>query len=168
MKINITQNQYPKLKEIIFELFEKYKEEKAIFISGALLFKSGFYLDEKNILHDKKGNIVEFTLMTNAGNIERESIGVMIKEDLAQLGIKVNFKPIEFNVLIGKLTGSLDWEAIIMGLTGSALEPNNGVVEMDEENNQIVYTPDKNFAGKEYFTVNVETENGTVVKGFVK
>ena len=34
---------YPKLKEIIFELFEKYKEEKAIFISGALLFKSGFY-----------------------------------------------------------------------------------------------------------------------------
>ena len=64
--------------------------------------------------------------MTNAGNIERESIGVMIKEDLAQLGMKVNFKPIEFNVLVGKLTGSLDWDAVIMGLTGSALEPNNG------------------------------------------
>jgi len=77
-------------------------------------------------LHDKFGNIVEFTLMTNAGNIERESIGVMIKEDLSELGMKVNFKPIEFNVLVGKLTGSLDWDAIIMGLTGSSLEPNNG------------------------------------------
>ncbi len=91
-----------------------------------LLAKSGFYTDEKGILHDKDGNEVEFTLMTNAGNIERESIGVMIKEDLTELGMKVNFKPIEFNVLVGKLTGSLDWDAIIMGLTGSSLEPNNG------------------------------------------
>ena len=91
-----------------------------------LLQKSGYYQDEKGILHDKNGNVVEFTLMTNAGNIEREAIGVMIKEDLAELGIKVNFKPIEFNVLVGKLTGTLDWDAIIMGLTGSALEPNNG------------------------------------------
>ncbi len=99
---------------------------KDINFARKLLEESGFYTDEKGILHDKEGNIVEFTLMTNAGNIERESIGVMIKEDLAELGMKVNFKPIEFNVLVGKLTGSLDWDAIIMGLTGSSLEPNNG------------------------------------------
>ena len=91
-----------------------------------LLTQSGFYKDEKGVLRDKKGNEVEFTLMTNAGNLERESIGVIIKEDLAKLGMKVNFKPIEFNVLVGKITGSMDWDAIIMGLTGSALEPNNG------------------------------------------
>lgn len=91
-----------------------------------LLNQSGFYLDEKGFLHDKDGNLVEFTLMTNAGNLEREAIGVMIKEDLAELGIKVNFKPIEFNVLVGKLTGSLDWDAVVLGLTGSSLEANNG------------------------------------------
>ena len=96
----------------------KYAEE--------LLKKSGFYKDDKGILHDKKGNIVEFNLLTNAGNIERESVGVMIKEDLQELGMKVNFKPIEFNVLVGKLGDSLDYEAAIMGLTGSGLEPNNG------------------------------------------
>ena len=96
----------------------KYAEE--------LLKKSGFYKDEKGILHDKNGNVVEFNLLTNAGNIERESVGVMIKEDLQDLGIKVNFKPIEFNVLVGKLGDSLDYEAAIMGLTGSGLEPNNG------------------------------------------
>jgi len=100
--------------------------EKNLNLSKELLLKSGFYLGEKGILHDKNGNVVEFTLMTNAGNLERESIGVMIKEDLADLGIKVNFKPIEFNVLVGKLTGSLDWEAVLLGLTGSALEANNG------------------------------------------
>ncbi len=96
----------------------KYAEE--------LLKKSGFYKDDKGILHDKNGNIVEFNLLTNAGNIERESVGVMIKEDLQELGMKVNFKPIEFNVLVGKLGDSLDYEAAIMGLTGSGLEPNNG------------------------------------------
>ena len=100
--------------------------KKDIAYAKELLKKSGFYTDKNGVLHDKGGNIVEFTMMTNAGNIERESIGVMIKEDLAELGMKVNFKPIEFNVLVGKLTGSLDWEAIIMGLTGSSLEPNNG------------------------------------------
>ena len=99
---------------------------KNIEFAKKLLEKSGFYNDEKGFLHDKNGNEVEFTLMTNAGNIERESIGVMIKEDLTELGMKVNFKPIEFNSLVGKLTDSLDWDAIIMGLTGSSLEPNNG------------------------------------------
>ena len=33
---------YPEMKKIIFDIFEKYKNEKAIFISGALLFKSNF------------------------------------------------------------------------------------------------------------------------------
>ncbi len=39
---------YPRLKELIFELFEEYKNEKYIFISGALLFESGFnkYFDK--------------------------------------------------------------------------------------------------------------------------
>jgi len=90
------------------------------------LKKSGFYTDKNGKLFDKEGNSVEFDLYTNAGNTERESTGVMIKEDLAELGMKVNFKPIEFNSLIGKLTGTLDWDTMIMGLTGSTLEPHGG------------------------------------------
>lgn len=91
-----------------------------------LLKESGFTWDEKENLLDKYGNHVEFQMNTNAGNTERESVGVMIKEDLQKLGIKVNFKPIEFNVLVGKLSDSLDWEAAIIGLTGSPLEPHSG------------------------------------------
>ncbi|MDD3237042.1 MAG: ABC transporter substrate-binding protein [Candidatus Gastranaerophilales bacterium] len=94
--------------------------------SKKLLKQSGFYWDKKGILHDKKGNIVEFDLLTNAGNTEREAIGVMVKEDLSELGMKVNFKPIEFNSLVNKLTNSLDWESTIMGFTGNALEPHSG------------------------------------------
>ena len=50
----------------------------------------------------------------------------MIKEDLSELGMKINFKPVEFNSLIGKLTATLDWDTMIMGLTGNTLEPHSG------------------------------------------
>ena len=50
----------------------------------------------------------------------------MVKQDLEELGMKVNFKPIEFNSLVNKLVSTFDWDMVIMGLTGSPLEPNGG------------------------------------------
>ena len=94
-------------------------------VSFNSLEKAGFYL-KNNILYDSKGNRVEFDLYTNAGNLEREALGVMIKQDLEDLGMKVNFKPIEFNSLVNKLTNTNDWDMAIMGLTGSPLEPHDG------------------------------------------
>ncbi len=100
--------------------------EKNIEYSKELLKKSGFYTDNQGILHDKDGNIVEFDLYTNAGQTEREACGVMIKEDLSELGIKVNFKPIEFNSLVSKMMSTSDWDMVLMGLTGNPLEPHSG------------------------------------------
>lgn len=91
-----------------------------------LLSQSGFYKNTNGVLCDKDGHEVSFDLLTNAGNTEREAVGVMIKADLAELGMKVNFKPIEFNSLIGKLSGTFDWDTMIMGFTGSTLEPHGG------------------------------------------
>ncbi len=91
-----------------------------------LLADDGFKYKKDGFLYDKDEHQVEFNLLTNAGNLEREAIGVMIKQDLEDIGIKVNFRPIEFNSLVGKLTNSLDWETTIMGLTGSPLEPYSG------------------------------------------
>ena len=94
--------------------------------SKELLKKSGFYWDKKGKLFDKSGNRVEFDLYTNAGNTEREAIGVMVKQDLEDLGMKINFKPVEFNSLVNKLMSTFDWDMVIMGFTGSPLEPNGG------------------------------------------
>lgn len=94
--------------------------------SKNLLKKSGFTWDKNGYLLDKLGNRVEFDLYTNAGNTEREAIGVMVKQDLEDLGMKINFKPIEFNSLVNKLMSTLDWDMVIMGFTGSPLEPNGG------------------------------------------
>ena len=90
-----------------------------------LLGKSGFYLKD-NKLYDKYSNRVEFEMLTNAGNTQREATGVSIKEDLTQLGMKVNFKPVEFNSLVSKLSNTYDWDAILIALTGNPLEPHSG------------------------------------------
>ena len=94
-------------------------------VAKDFLKKSGFVLKD-GILYDKDDKRVEFDLYTNAGALEREAIGVMIKQDLEDLGMKVNFKPVEFNSLVNKLSNTNDWDMAIMGLTGTPLEPHDG------------------------------------------
>lgn len=98
-----------------------YDPEKA----KQLLKEGGFKYNNKNQLLDDQGNRVKFTLNTNSGNKIRENMGNQVEEDLEAIGMDVNFRTINFNVLIGKLSGSLDWECIMLGLTGGN-EPNNG------------------------------------------
>ena len=90
-----------------------------------LLESAGFQYDPNGNLLDADGNRVRFTLVTNSGNTIREGIGAQIKRDLGGIGIQVDFQPLAFNVLVDKLTDSLDWEALVLGLTGG-LEPNGG------------------------------------------
>lgn len=90
-----------------------------------LLAADGFARNAEGELEDADGNRVRFTLITNSGNKIRESVGAQIKQDLSKLGIQVDFQPIAFNTLVDKLTDSLDWEAHVLGLTGS-IEPNSG------------------------------------------
>ncbi len=105
------------------EYIKGHPSDKSVALKS--LEKAGFQL-KNGILYDSDGNRVEFDLYTNAGALEREALGVMIKQDLEELGMKVNFKPIEFNSLVNKLTNTHDWDMAIMGLTGSPLEPHDG------------------------------------------
>ena len=91
----------------------------------ALLKEGGFKKDRDGILHDREGNKIEFDLNTNAGNRLREQICSILKEDWEKLGMKVNYRPLEFNSLVEKLMSNFQWDAIMIGLTGGH-EPHNG------------------------------------------
>jgi peptide/nickel transport system substrate-binding protein len=93
---------------------------------AADLLKKGGFEKKGDRLYDDQGHPVEFTLLTNAGNTTRDAICVSIKNELQKLGMKVNYQPIEFNILIDKTSQSLDWEAIVMGLSGNKVEPYDG------------------------------------------
>jgi peptide/nickel transport system substrate-binding protein len=99
----------------------EYNLEKA----KALFKEAGFTYSDRQQLRDRNGNLVTFTLSTNAGNKIREAMGSQIKENLKQVGIKVNFKPIAFNLLIDRLDNTLEWDCTLLGFTG-VNEPNNG------------------------------------------
>jgi peptide/nickel transport system substrate-binding protein len=98
-----------------------YNTEKA----KQLLTKAGFKYNEKSQLLDSEGNRIRFNLITNSGNKIREAMGAQVKRDLGKIGIQVDFNPIAWSALTDKVSNSLDFEAILMGLTGG-LEPNDG------------------------------------------
>lgn len=90
-----------------------------------LLLGAGFEYNSQGQLLDAQGNRVQFTLLTNFGNKIREAIGAQIKQNLSQIGIQVDFSPINFNTLVDKLTSSRDWECHLIGFTGG-VEPHSG------------------------------------------
>jgi peptide/nickel transport system substrate-binding protein len=87
-----------------------------------LLESAGFQLRNK-ILYDQPGNLVEFSIVTNAGSKTRERIAVMIQQDLANLGIKVNVVTPDFPSLIERITRNLNYEACLLGLVNVDADP---------------------------------------------
>ncbi len=95
-------------------------------LAKKMLLEAGFQYDSDGNLIDRDNNQVRFSLLTNAGNKIRESLGTQIKQDLSTIGITVDFTPLAFNILIDKVTNSLEWDAIVLGFTGSN-EPHGGI-----------------------------------------
>ncbi len=89
-----------------------------------LLSQAGFRVQPGDgALLSPSGARVEFTLVTNADNRERTRISSLIQADLQQLGIQVKLQTVEFNALVGKLTQTFDYEAVIMELGGGDDDP---------------------------------------------
>jgi len=78
--------------------------------------------DEDGILEDQEGRALEIVFFTPAENTQRVQIATLIKKDLETIGAKIHFLPLDFNNLVSKLTATLDWEMILIGLTGG-IEP---------------------------------------------
>jgi peptide/nickel transport system substrate-binding protein len=101
-----------------------YDLEKA----KAVLKEAGFFdRNGDGWIDDKEGNTVQFTLATNSGAVERIQIAGIVRADLERLGMKVNFKILEFNTLVNQLTANFEWEAVLLGLTGGGYDPHFSV-----------------------------------------
>ena len=82
--------------------------------------------DGDGIREDDEGNKIEFSLVTNSGNSVRDRASQIIQEGLKEVGIQANYETIEFGDLVGQLTTSYDWEAVVIGFTGGT-EPHGGI-----------------------------------------
>jgi len=101
----------------------EYDPQKAV----KLLASEGF--SDRNgdgVLEDASGHPVEFSFITNSGNVVRGKIAEIIRKDLETLGFKIHYQVLEFNSLIQKIDNPpYEWDAVLLGLTGG-VEPQFG------------------------------------------
>ncbi len=89
-----------------------------------LLAHDGFHM-QGDTLRDRDGHAVEFSIITNAGNKYRERMATMIQQDLSGIGIKLNVVTLDFPSLIERMTRTFDYEACLLGLVNTDLDPNS-------------------------------------------
>ncbi len=108
------------------------------------LLKDGGYVDRDGdgIIEDSAGNPVELSLTTNAGNQVREKMCSILKEDWGKLGIKVNYRPLDFQALVEKLYTTYEWDTLLIGFTGG-IEPQNGANLLRSSGNLHFWNPDQ-------------------------
>ena len=87
------------------------------------LRQDGFQL-QNGTLHDRSGHPIEFSIITNAGNKDRERMATMIQQDMAAIGIRLNVVTLDFPSLIERITRTFNYEACLLGLVNDDLDPN--------------------------------------------
>lgn len=115
------------------------------------ILEAAGYVDRNGdgIREDRQGNPLAFTLFTNANNSYRVQLATILQNDWKKLGIKVNFKPIDFNTLVRKLVETFDWDVILIGLTGG-LEPHNGANVWKSSGMLHMWNPKQESPGTEW------------------
>ena len=107
--------------------------------------------DGDGFREDDRGNEIAFTLATNTQNSVREQVGSIIREGMTELGIKVDFQLIEFGELVGQLTASYDWDAIVIGFTAGP-DPYSGIVIWHSSESLHLWYPNQSEPATEWET----------------
>ncbi len=72
---------------------------------------------------DAEGHPVEFSLLSSFENPIRKGIALKVESDLKQLGIRLNYDPVDFPTLLRRINGTMDYESASMGFGGGGLDP---------------------------------------------
>jgi peptide/nickel transport system substrate-binding protein len=86
------------------------------------LLAQGFTL-KNGVLRDAAGHAVEFSLITNAGNRERERMAALIQSDLSRIGVRVNIVTLDFGSLIERIAKTGAYEACLLGFANVDEDP---------------------------------------------
>lgn len=94
--------------------------------SRQLLLNSGFYQKQeggKLVLFDSKGNRVQFSLFTNAGNSIRNTQCILIASDFAKLGIQIAYSALDFQTLINRVDRTFEYDAVLLSVGEDDVDP---------------------------------------------
>jgi peptide/nickel transport system substrate-binding protein len=109
-------------------------------LAARILDEAGYHMIRPGVRGDPEGNPLIFNLTTNTGVAVRDEMCAIFKQDLEKLGIRVNYRPLEFITLVKALDSSFDWDCVLIGFTGG-IEPNNGANFLRASGNLHLWNP---------------------------
>lgn len=118
------------------QLQYKYDIAKA----ESLLEKCGMKKDKDGILHDSDGNAVEYDLEISTSNSTLNDIAQIISDECSKVGVKVNIRQVDFQKMVEQLTGTYDWQSLIIGL-GTNRFPSQGSNVWPSDGNLHLWYP---------------------------
>ncbi|MBK8051669.1 MAG: hypothetical protein IPK16_34025 [Anaerolineales bacterium] len=95
-------------------------------LSNKLLEEAGWVDSNGDGVREKDGKPLQLTLVTNAGNKLREDLGVVVQDQLKQVGMEIDLQVIDFGTLVEQLLGQT-YDMVIIGWTGVGADPNDDV-----------------------------------------
>jgi len=75
-------------------------------------------------MYAEEGTPLKLGLITNAGNETRESIGLIVQDQLGELGFEIEFEPMEWNAFVTTLVGQT-FDICIVGWTSMGVDPDD-------------------------------------------
>lgn len=109
-------------------------------LAAQLLDAAGYRLIKPGVRVDPHGNRLEFNLTTNTGVTARDRMAAIFQQDLANAGIKVDYRPVEFTTLVEKLDTTFDWDCVLIGFTGT-VDPNDDANFLRSSGNLHLWDP---------------------------
>ncbi|MCG8481141.1 MAG: ABC transporter substrate-binding protein, partial [Spirochaetales bacterium] len=98
-----------------------YDPERAI----ALLESIGISRGDDGLMYDRDGNHIEFSINMSVEGTVWVDVATIFADELEQVGITLNVRPIDGHALIERLTSTYDWDAVIIAL-GANFWPSGG------------------------------------------
>jgi peptide/nickel transport system substrate-binding protein len=92
--------------------------------AGALLAELGMTNHAGDgTLQDAEDHAVQFSLISSYENPVRREIALKIEQDLKQLGIRLDYRPLDFPNLRNQINNTMNYESASMGFGGGGMDP---------------------------------------------
>jgi peptide/nickel transport system substrate-binding protein len=115
-----------------------------------LLSSIGIVQDENGIMRDGKNRAVEFNLSIRSESSVYSDIASIIRDELSNIGIKLNIRVIDFQKLVEQLFETFEWESMLMGLSGSNIFPSQGSNVWPSSGNLHLWHPNQTSPATEW------------------
>lgn len=113
-----------------------YDPERAV----ELLASIGIEPGDDGLMYDAEGNHIEFDINLGAENQVGIDVATVFADELSEVGITANVRPIDFQNLVERLTSTYDWEVATVAL-GANYWPSGGSNVWQSSGNFHIWHP---------------------------